>query len=172
MVIKKEISVKKLIFASLILCGLNVVALEAGEFAQKGTVLNHLQADGTESNQDLLAMAKEHKLVMLEFFQTTCGACTENRPQFIALSKEFAQTTTFKYVGLDRKEKVLREFYEAIKAEFSFPYVLDNNRLGQLAFTVRATPTSFIVDENGKVLFKHEGTFESSDLQIIREILK
>ncbi len=163
---------KKVILTALVLCGLNSMALEAGDLVQSGILLNHLMKNGTEKTQDVLATEKGQKLTVLEFFQTTCGACIENRPNFIALSNEFANTATFKLVGLDRKESALRAFYETIKSEFSFPYVLDNSRLATKAFGVVATPTSFIVDESGHILFKHEGTFEAADLQKIRDILK
>lgn len=162
---------KKIIFSALVLLGLKSMALEAGDLAQSGVSLNHLMNDGTEKTQDLLAVEKGQKFTVLEFFQTTCGACTENRPNFIALSNEFAKTASFKLVGLDRKEKALRDFFLTIKSEFSFPYVLDNLRTATKAYGVTATPTSFIVDGNGKILFKHEGTFEASDMQKIREIL-
>lgn len=167
---------KKIMLSVLILCGLKVMAnvtpLEAGDLAQSAVVLNHLMADGTEKVQDILLTEKGQKFTMLEFFQTTCGACVENRPAFIALSNEFAKTTSFKLVGIDRKETALRDFYAKIKSEFSFPYVLDNNRIATKAYAVKATPTAFIIDENGKIVFKHEGTFEPEDLQTIREILK
>ena len=163
---------KKIILTALVLCGLNAMALEAGDLTQSGISLNHLMTDGTEKTQDLLILEKGQKFTVLEFFQTTCGACIENLPKFIALSNEFAKTATFKLVGLDRKEKALRDYYQTIKSEFSFPYVLDNLRTATKAYGVSATPTSFIVDANGKILFKHEGTFEASDMQKIREILK
>lgn len=163
---------KKIILTALVLFGLNTMALEAGDLAQSGLSLNHLMNDGTEKTQDLLSIEKGQKFTVLEFFQTTCSACIENRPNFIALSNEFAKTASFKLVGLDRKEKALRDYFQIIKSEFSFPYVLDHLRSATKAYGVVATPTSFIVDANGKVLFKHEGTFESSDMQKIREILK
>lgn len=164
---------KKIFFGALLFWGLAVHALEVGDLAPTGLNVNHLLPNGTEVTQDVLARTQpEHKFTVLEFFQTTCSACIENRPRFIALSNEFSKIATFKLVGLDRKEIALRDFYSIIKAEFSFPYVLDNNRIVTKAFGIVATPTSFIIDQHGHILFKHEGTFESSDLEIIKDILK
>ncbi len=163
---------KKIILMSLVLCGLNSMALEAGDLVQAGISVNHLMADGTEKTQDVLTTEKGQKYTVLEFFSTTCPACMENQPKFISLSKELSGKATFKFVGLDRREKQLRDFYQTIRSEFSFPYVLDNNRFATKAFAVSATPTSFIVDQNGKVIFKHEGTYEPADMQTIRDLLK
>ncbi len=163
---------KKIILTALVLCGLNSMALEAGDLAQSGIALNHLMTDSTEKIQDLTVVPKGQKFTMLEFFQTTCSACIENRPNFIKLSKELSNVATFKLVGIDRKETALRAFYQTIKSEFSFPYVLDNSRIATKSFAVSVTPTSFIIDENGKILYKHEGVFGADDIQQIKEILK
>ncbi len=164
---------KKIIVMSLFFLGLQTLALEVGDLVPAGLQTNHLFSNGTEATQDILSHTQsEHKFTVLEFFQTTCSACIENRPAFINLGERFSAVATFKYVGLDRKEKALRDFYTLIKGEFDFPYVLDHLRVVTKAFGIVATPTSFIVNQQGQIVFKHEGTFEAGDLQAIQEILK
>lgn len=164
---------KKITFMSIVFLSLWSFALEVGDAVPTDLKINHLFLDGTEAQQDILSMTQSgRKFTVLEFFQTTCSACIENRPAFIKLSKQFSNVATFKLVGLDRKEKALRDFYSTIRNEFDFPYVLDHQRIATKAFGVVATPTSFIVNEVGQIVFKHEGTFGTSDLQTIQEILK
>lgn len=164
---------KKTLLVSFLFLGLQTMALEVGDLVPAGLQTNHLFANGTEAAQDILSVThSEHKFTVLEFFQTTCSACIENRPTFVNLSKTYSSVATFKLVGLDRKETALRDFYNIIRIEFDFPYVLDHLRVATKAFGVVATPTSFIVNQQGQIVFKHEGTFEDGDLQAIREILK
>lgn len=164
---------KNLVIGLIVSLSLNAMALDVGDVYQNdATDLLHIMADDSEVIADVTAKAPGHNKLVIEFFSTTCYYCNLNRPSFIQLSNEFASTATFKMIGLDRNEQILRSFYTKIKADFDFPFVLDLKRAASRAFKITATPTSFILDENGKVLFRHEGTFDEADKEAIREILK
>lgn len=161
-------------YLSLLFLGLfsfSASALEVGETAPC-VVLEHINADGSETSQCIREANEEGQLKVLEFFSAFCSACKRNLPLFSSLNKEFGEDVTFRLVGIDRNENALRRYRTSNKSLINFQVALDTDRDAKRAYDIIATPTLFVLDENDKVLYKHIGVLGQKDLDALRAIFK
>ncbi len=94
------------------------------------------------------------KVTLLNFWATWCGPCKRELPDLIALSKELADKN-IKILGIsvDRGGDVLNSV-KSFTEEYGIPYqiVIANDELVEAFGNVYAIPTSFVVDQQGKIV--------------------
>lgn len=111
------------------------------------------------------------KYKFLEFSQTTCGACLANFDAADKLMAKWNKQMTGKTVFLDRDANATLTFTKANRGWFHHDVVVDSKRDLSKIFGIMYTPTQFILDANNKVVYKHIGTFETTDLTEIEGIV-
>ncbi len=144
-------------------------ALEVGDKVPCVHLVN-IYPDTTEQQECIASPLVEGQKVVLEFFQTTCGACLDNMPAFNSLSAQTEGKAFFRLVGLDRKEKALRQFATDHKADLKAPIALDMDRVASKAYGIQYTPTSYVV-HNDVIVFKHIGTWEKEQQVELQKLL-
>lgn len=99
------------------------------------------------------------KVVILNFWATWCPPCRQEIPEFVRL--QAAYKDKLQIVGAseddDPPEKV-REF--AQQHGMNYPIVMATKELADNYGGVPALPTSFIIDQQGRVVEKHTGLYE------------
>ena len=110
------------------------------------------------------------KLVLVNFWATSCGVCLAEMRDLIETYRRF-RTRGFEVIAIampyDDPEKV--RAYMA-KHRLPFPMVFDQD--GQLAReydSVRATPTTFLIDRSGKRISKTVGIIDFGKLRAYLE---
>lgn len=144
-------------------------ALEVGD-RPSCVDLNQLSPNGTEKEHCLLDSVPTGKPVLLDFFSTTCMYCVENFPQVTNFADAMAGKLTVRAVGIDRDEQMLREFFAANPNFFHYELALDNLRTAKTVYGVVATPTYFLLDAKGIIIFKQVGELEDADFAKIRAL--
>ncbi|MFH2003534.1 MAG: TlpA disulfide reductase family protein [Bacteroidota bacterium] len=94
------------------------------------------------------------KLTIINFWATWCGPCRKELPDLVAISNEFA-TKGVRVIGIstDRGSNVVADVSEFInKNKVTYPIVIDNGELAKAFGNVRGIPTTFLVNEEGKVV--------------------
>lgn len=147
----------------------NTNALEVGDEAPC-VVLKQMSSSGEEFEDCIREPNVEGQLKVLEFFSATCSACVKNLPKVSALADEFGDTVTFRLVGIDRNEQLLKDFITNYRSLISFDVAFDTSRDAKRAFDVFATPTMFILDENNVVIYKHIGVLRDIDIKNLKEL--
>lgn len=145
-------------------------ALEVGEEAPC-VILNHIAADGSESEHCIREPNKEGQFKVLEFFSATCGACARNLPKVSAIAKRVENVATVRLVGIDRSESLLRDYVSMNRNLVQFEVALDTSRDAKRAYDVISTPTLFVLDANDVVRFKHEGVLSDADSAEIERLV-
>ena len=112
-----------------------------------------------------------HKFTMVEFFTTTCGYCDKNLPNISQIAREYAGTTTTRFISLTRNVSRVRSYISSRAQHFHFSVAIDNTGLARRSYGARYVPTLFVVDRNNVVVYKHVGLMGPSDLQTLRAIL-
>jgi len=96
------------------------------------------------------------KVTLVNFWATWCGPCRKELPDLVALSKEFANRNV-KILGIstDRGSNVVNDVKTFVQ-EKSIPYqvVISNSDLEEAFGNISAIPTSFIIDQQGKIVQK------------------
>ena len=146
-------------------------AIEVGQNAPRVDLVQ-VQADGGEISDGITSRNSGQNFTILEFFSVTCGPCTRNLPYMAQLSKETGSNTVTRLIGIDRDEDAIRTYVKQHRDTIQFPVALDTKRVAKNAYDILYTPTTFVIDANDKVIYKKIGTFNSSDVENIKALVK
>jgi thiol-disulfide isomerase/thioredoxin len=94
------------------------------------------------------------KVVVINFWATWCIPCLEEMPMFVSYSEQYPN---FVMLGIDQaevKDKVT-PFVE--RMGISYPILLDLNAKVSEQYKVILLPTTFFIDEEGMIRFRHYG---------------
>ena len=96
------------------------------------------------------------KVVLLDFWASWCGPCAESFPVMEELHHRYKDRgLVIIAVSADEKAAPMQAFLK--KHTVSFAVVRDAEQKLVAAADVKAMPTSFIIDQGGKVRFVHSG---------------
>ena len=95
------------------------------------------------------------RVVLVDFFASWCGPCNESFPAMQEIQEKFGDKLVILAVNLDQKEKDMKVFLE--KHPVTFFVVRDGSNALVKRVKIPAMPTSFILDQSGKVRFVHRG---------------
>jgi thiol-disulfide isomerase/thioredoxin len=125
------------------------VQLDAGALlALKGT-----DVDGESIH--LGALAETGKPTAVIFWQTWCAPCLRETPRLAKAAKEWGDRITFVGVVPGPDSSVREDEVRRLAEEHALPYpqVRDRELAWSKAFQVQGTPTIFVLDREGHVLF-------------------
>ncbi len=110
------------------------------------------------------------KVVMLDFWATWCGPCVSELPNLAKLYKKYADNPKILFFSIDTNEPAssIKPFME--KYNYSFNVLLGNLTSVSHMYGVDAIPTKFLVDQSGRIQFKHIGG--GPDPKVIDELSK
>lgn len=99
------------------------------------------------------------KVIFLNFWASWCGPCRIEMPAMELLWQVF-QDDDFVILAVDVKEErdTVSSFIE--KNDYTFPVLLDSRGKVASMYDLRAYPTSFLIDREGKVVGKAVGARE------------
>ncbi len=107
------------------------------------------------------------KVLLVEFFATWCFYCVADVPSLIKAQELYGpKGFTVVAVGMDLEgEKVLRPFAESYQLPYPVLVADPVIRSGQSAFgPIKALPTTFLLDREGRALVAYEGVALPKDL--------
>ena len=110
------------------------------------------------------------KVVLLNFWSTTCGPCLEEIPSLIELQREFkSQGLVVLGIALDPSAKPVQELVAKLKVEYT--NLMDiNNDVYFDVYGLFGQPISLIVDRNGVVREKVLGGIDWTSPQVKSKI--
>ena len=109
------------------------------------------------------------RVVYLDFWASWCSPCRQSFPFMNELHAEYADKgLSIVSVNIDYKKADAEEFLAETPALFKVIYDPESELAGE--YDVRAMPTSFVFDRNGKLLGSHTG-FKIEDIEELRTSL-
>ncbi|HEY2823510.1 MAG TPA: TlpA disulfide reductase family protein [Candidatus Acidoferrum sp.] len=104
-----------------------------------------------------LSLTASHgKVILLNFWATWCGPCRAEIPDLIELQKKYADR--LQIIGLDVDDDDSTEVKKFVAANgINYPIGMATNEIRVQYGGVAALPTSFVLDDQGRVVQKHEG---------------
>ncbi|BBL75928.1 TlpA disulfide reductase family protein [Methylomagnum ishizawai] len=107
------------------------------------------------------------KVGYIDFWASWCGPCAQSFPFMNELHREFqAQGLEIIALNLDEEAQDAQDFLKKYPA--SFPIASDPQGKCPQKFDVKAMPTSFLVDRQGKIRHVHMG-FRDGDKAAIKQ---
>jgi thiol-disulfide isomerase/thioredoxin len=116
------------------------------------------------------------KVVLVNFWATWCPPCRREMPSMERLSQRL-KDQPFIILGINQQEDPERVFVFTAQVDPSpnFPILFDSNSKIANAWGVLGLPASFIVDQQGRVVYRAMGgrEFDHPDIELaIRRLLK
>lgn len=111
-------------------------------------------------------------VVIVEFWSTTCEACKEELPHLNDLYLEYRDDGLIAIaISVDsaRLEKEVKPFIQG--HGYKFKVLLDPDKEAYRGFHVASIPMTFIIDEDGKIVYTHLG-YNAGDEEVIEEEIK
>ena len=108
------------------------------------------------------------KVVVLDFWATWCYPCRLEIPHLVALQKKF-EKQGFSVIGISLDQggaETVKPFYKM--NNMNYPVVIGNEAILDSYGGIRGFPTTFIINQDGKIVKKYEGYAE----KIVPEIEK
>mgnify|MGYP001163465652 CR=1 FL=1 len=98
-----------------------------------------------------------NKTYVINFWATWCSPCVRELPSLNNLNNIFLENDDFVLIAINigQDKAVVRKFIDE-KTRVDFIVLLDE-KMELSNWNVQAIPTTFLVDKNGKVLYKAEG---------------
>jgi cytochrome c-type biogenesis protein len=118
---------------------------------------------------DSVALVDLHgQVVMLNVWATWCIPCRKELPELEAMHKEYA-ARGLKVVGVSvddgNADDDVKEFVE--RYGLTYTIVRDPGEEVSTLFFTPGVPSSFLIDRNGIVVWRHMGPFTANDPQLL-----
>ncbi len=97
------------------------------------------------------------KVVILDFWATWCPPCRAEIPHFVELQKQYRDKgLVIVGVSLDQGgPDVVSSFVK--QQGINYPIVMGTEDVSSRYGDIQAIPTTFVIDQNGNIVDKHEG---------------
>lgn len=109
------------------------------------------------------------KVVILDFWFTTCAACIEEMPELNKIRDEFG-TDEVAYFSITFNEKArVEKFLEHVK--YNYTHITDSQKLCD-KFGIRFYPTTIVIDKDGEIKYTGEVMGLKDKPKDLRKLLK
>lgn len=103
------------------------------------------------------------KGIYLNFWSASCGGCLAEMDTLQALSKQWGDKVVVVAVNTDPDSVDIKTLLA--KHQITYPVVRDQLKITQERYQVIGTPTSVMIDRQGRVLDLHQGARKPAQLQ-------
>lgn len=125
--------------------------------AQKSSALAPDFTLPTTDGKTLKLSDLKGKVVIIDFWATWCSPCRKGIPDLIELKKKYG-AKGFEIVGVSVDTDTKNEVIPFMKEyKINYPVVYGNMNVYQQYGGIRAIPTSFVIDKQGKIVASYEG---------------
>jgi thiol-disulfide isomerase/thioredoxin len=120
-----------------------------------------------QHNNKVTNQTFDNKIVLLDFWTTSCGVCFQKFPQLQAFYDKHKNDDSIAVFAVDKplEEDTQNSAFKVIEEKgYNFPVLLPTDEELPEKFGVKAYPTTFVIDKQGNVVYK--GGIEGAILMV------
>jgi thiol-disulfide isomerase/thioredoxin len=102
------------------------------------------------------------QVVVLNFWATWCGPCVEEMPMFQKYQDQYPDMVM---IGVDAEEKPQTVIDFLSDKGLSYLMLLDEKAIAGDLYQVLVLPTTYFIDEEGTIRFRHIGVISEAQLE-------
>ncbi len=114
--------------------------------------------------QDYTLSQFKGKVVMINFFTFFCGPCREEMPDLNKIYQE-NKAKGFQTLGIALSSDPTQIRFLVTQLGLTYPVLTGNDKVSEAYGSVVVVPTTFIIDKQGNVAQKIEGTRKKEDFE-------
>jgi thiol-disulfide isomerase/thioredoxin len=98
-----------------------------------------------------------NKIVVLDFWTTTCGVCFRKFPQLQAFDEKYKSDSSVVVLAVNtpiEEDKPAQAFNDIRERGYTFPVVITKDEDMAEKLGVKGYPTTFVINRNGQIIFK------------------
>lgn len=128
---------------------------------EEGSLANDFELQNLQGERVRLSDLRG-KVLALNFWATWCVPCVQEMPMFQAYSEQYPG---FTMIGIDQAEGLAKVNPFVENMGITYPILLDlNSKVGQ-TYKVSMLPTTFFIDDEGMIRFRHIGMMSQDQFQ-------
>ena len=104
------------------------------------------------------------KVVMINFFTFFCGPCREEMPDLNKIYQEY-KGKGFQTLGIALSSDPTQIRFLVKQLGLTYPVLIGNDKVGEAYGNVTVVPTTFLIDKQGNIAKKFEGTRSKAVLE-------
>lgn len=132
------------------------------ESAQIGQPAPEIAAFDLQGNKASLS-DWQGKTVLINFWSETCGACISELRTLQQWAEKYPNQVQLIAMNIDGEKADTQAI--VTKRQLSLPIFKDQMKITAERYQLVGTPTSFVIDPSGKVIYKFEGLLPEEELQ-------
>ena len=132
------------------------------ESAQIGQPAPEIAAFDLQGNKATLS-DWQGKTVLINFWSETCGACIAELRTLQQWAEKYPKQVQLVAMNIDGEKADTQAI--VTKRQLTLPIFKDQMKITAERYQLVGTPTSFVIDPSGKVIYKFEGLLPEEELQ-------
>jgi peroxiredoxin len=125
----------------------------------------NISARTLNGNTILLSKYKGKKKVIINFWATWCPPCKSEIPALEEYYKEHQSEVEIIGISIESTKREVENFVDHF--DITFPQVLDDKDEINRLYQIQPIPTTYFIDETGKIFNQHIGALSVSDLNML-----
>ena len=101
--------------------------------------------------------------MLINFWSETCGACIAELKTLQQWAEKYPNQVQLVAMNIDGEKADTLAI--VTKRQLTLPVFKDQMKITAERYQLVGTPTSFVIDPNGKLIYKFEGLLSEKDLQ-------
>ena len=112
--------------------------------------------------------------VVISFFATWCHPCLRELDAIHEVYEDWQEETGVRFiaVSIDKSSNVMKVKPLVRSKGWTYEVLLDTNQAFARAMNVSMVPAVFLMDKDGKIVYRHSGYVEGNEEDLYEEILK
>ena len=130
------------------------------------------RTDGTQVN--IQEFGKTGKITIISFWATWCGPCIKELNNILDVYDEWQKKYGLELIAVSMDDARTGPKVQPMATSFGWPYtiLLDENKDLARMMNVNNPPQTLLIDQNGNIVYVHNGYTEGAELELEAEIKK